>query len=103
MPLHAENPVLVRLVLTSLDHAIGCNRGNAQAMPKVSNRLVMRGVYPYVKSVAALIDSGGELAQLAASSGTEKRGNAKGQARQGEARPCYVECSCVTRSRCPGR
>src|ERR1700724_4897126 len=55
MPLHAENPVLVRFVLNSLDHAIGCNRGNAQAMPKVSNRLVMRGVYPYVKSVAALL------------------------------------------------
>src|ERR1700682_299053 len=68
MPLHAENPVLVRLVLNSLDHPIGCNRGNAQAVPKVSNRLVMRGVYPHVESSATLLNAaaGRQLSEFAA-------------------------------------
>src|SRR5258706_14373355 len=68
MPLHAENPVLVRLVLNSLDHTIGRDRGNAQAMPEVSNRLLMRGVYPYVESAATLLHAvaGRQLSEFAA-------------------------------------
>src|SRR5882757_2863017 len=57
MPLHAHNPVLMRLMLDGLDHPVGSNRGNAQAVPKISDGLMMRRVYLHIESMRALLNA----------------------------------------------
>src|SRR5882762_668317 len=57
MPLHAHHPVFVRLMLDGLDHPVGSHRGNAQAVPKISDGLMMRGVYPHVESMRVLLNA----------------------------------------------
>src|SRR5882762_7012359 len=57
MPLHAHNPVLMRLVLDGLDHPVGRNRGNAQAVPKISDGLMMRRVYLHIESMPVLLNA----------------------------------------------
>ena len=42
MPLHADDPVFMRLVLDGFDHSIGSNRVNAQAVPKIADGVMLR-------------------------------------------------------------
>src|SRR5712671_6705660 len=67
MPLHAYNPVLMRLVLDGLDHPVRRNRGNAQAVPKISDGLMMRRVYLHVESMRVLLNTaaGCQLSEFA--------------------------------------
>src|SRR6266436_3856969 len=44
MPLHADHPMLVRLMLDGLDHTIGCDCGDAQAAAQIADGLVMRSI-----------------------------------------------------------
>ena len=68
MPLHADDPVFVWLMLDGLDHSIGCNRSNAQAASKIPDGLMMRSVYLSIESAAAMREaaSGRELSNFAA-------------------------------------
>src|SRR6266403_649407 len=67
MPLHAYNPVFMRLVLDGLDHPVRRNRGNAQAVPKISDGLMMRRVYLHIESMRALLNAaaGCQLSEFA--------------------------------------
>src|ERR1700674_3724682 len=53
MPLHADDPVFMRLMLDGFDHTIGGQRSDSQAVPQIPAGLVMRGVYPDVESAFA--------------------------------------------------
>src|SRR5258708_35887555 len=57
MPLHAHNPVLMRLVLDGLDTPVRRNCGNAQAVPKISDGLMMRRVYLHIESMRVLLNA----------------------------------------------
>src|SRR5258708_27551755 len=74
MPLHADYPVFMRLVLDCFDHTVGSNRGYAQAAPKFADGLVMRSVDLDVESAVASRKSGDgcELGDFAA--GFDARG-----------------------------
>ena len=39
MPLNANDPKFMRLMLDSFDHSIGSNRGDAQTAPKIADGL----------------------------------------------------------------
>src|SRR5258705_7879920 len=67
MPLHAHHPVFVRLMLDGLDHPVGRNRGNAQAVPKISDGLMMRRVYLHIESMRVLLNAaaGRQLSEFA--------------------------------------
>src|SRR5260370_34482599 len=58
MPLHADYPVFMRLVLDCFDHTVGSDRGDAQAAPKFAGGLVMRSVDLDVESAVASRKSG---------------------------------------------
>src|SRR5712672_4041633 len=57
MPLHTHNPVLMRLVFDGLDHPVTRNRGNAQAVAKISDGLMMRRVYLHIESMRVLLNT----------------------------------------------
>src|SRR5260370_14195694 len=44
MPLHADYPVLMRLVLDCFDHTVGSDRGDAQTVTQIADGLVMRSI-----------------------------------------------------------
>src|SRR5260370_38963261 len=68
MTLHGDDPMLVRFMLDGLDHSIGCNRSNPQAVSKIPDGLMMRSVYLSIESAAAMREaaSGRELSNFAA-------------------------------------
>jgi hypothetical protein len=68
MPLHADNPVFMRLVLDRFDHSVGGERSDAQAVTQIPNGLVMRGIDLDVESAVTFCEagSGRELSELAA-------------------------------------
>src|SRR5258706_15672448 len=68
MPLHPNPPVLMRLVLDRLDHSVRRHCGHAQTVPKISDGLVMRCVYPHIESMRVFLNAaaGGQLRDFAA-------------------------------------
>src|SRR5260370_32197068 len=68
MPLNANDPMFMRLMLDGFDHAIGSKRGDAQTAAQVADGLMMRSVYPDIESSASILKaaSGRELSNLAA-------------------------------------
>ncbi len=68
MPLNADDPRFMRLMLDGFDHSIGSNRCDAQTAPKIADGLMMRSVYPDIESSASILKaaSGRELSNLAA-------------------------------------
>src|SRR5260370_2530120 len=44
MPLYADDPMFMRLVLDSFDHSIGSNPGDTQAMAQIPDGLVVRSI-----------------------------------------------------------
>src|SRR6267154_1096477 len=44
MPLYADDPMFMRLVLDSFDHSIGSKRGDAQATAQIPDGLVVRSI-----------------------------------------------------------
>src|SRR5882762_2081534 len=68
MPLHADDPVFMRLVLDRFDHPIGSDGSDAQAVTQIPDGLVMRGVDLDVESAVTFREagSGRELSELAA-------------------------------------
>src|SRR6267378_7058296 len=74
MPLHADDPVCMRLVLDRFDHSVGSDGGDAQAVTQIPDGLVMRGVDLDVEPAVTFREagSGRELSELAA--GGDPRG-----------------------------
>src|ERR1700736_6201634 len=68
MPLHSDDPMFMRLMLDGFDHAIGGDSRNAQAVPKLADGLMMRGVNLDVESALTFGQAGNgrELSEFAA-------------------------------------
>ncbi len=68
MPLNADDPMFMRLMLDGFDHSIRSNRGDAQTAPQITDGLMMRSVYTHAESSATTLKaaSGRELGNLAA-------------------------------------
>src|SRR6266436_404502 len=68
MPLYADDPVFVRLVLDRFDYTIGSNRGDAQAAAQIPDGLVMRSIDLHVERVVLirLARDGGKLSNFSA-------------------------------------
>src|SRR5712664_1540218 len=58
MPLHAYNPVFMRLMLHGFDHSIGSYCRNAQAVAQIPDGLVMRSIDLDVESAAGFRNAG---------------------------------------------
>src|ERR1700687_6406237 len=58
MPLHADDPVFLRLVLDRSDHSVGSARGDAQAVTQIPDGLVMLGVDLDVESAVTFCEAG---------------------------------------------
>ena len=67
MPLHTDDPMFMRLMLDGFDHAVGSNRRNAQAAPKVTDGLMMGSVHLHVESAGTIPEAAScrELSELA--------------------------------------
>ena len=74
MPLHADHPMFMRLVLDGFNHAIGSDSRNAQAVPKIADGLMMRCVHLHIECAAKIGEAGNgrELSEFAA------RGDSRG-------------------------
>jgi len=103
MPLHADDPVFMRLVLDRFDHPIGSDGSDAQAVTQIPDGLVMRGVDLDVESAVTFREagSGRELSELAAR--LDPRGMDGISRNPAEDLLCCVRCRCAIRWRCPGR
>src|SRR5260370_42004884 len=68
MPLHADDPVFMRLVLDRFDHTVGSDGCDAQAVTQIPDGLVMRSVYFHCEATIALFESAGssKLSQFTA-------------------------------------
>src|SRR5258708_4870106 len=68
MPLHTDHPMFVGFMLDGFDHAVGSNRRNAQAAPKVTDGLMMGSVYLRIESAGTIREAASccELGELAA-------------------------------------
>src|SRR3979490_2010742 len=58
MPLHADDPVFMRLVLDRFDHTVGSDGGDAQAVTQIPDGLMMRRVDLDVESAVTFCEAG---------------------------------------------
>src|SRR5258708_1322199 len=68
MPLYPDNPVLMQLVLDSLNDSVGSDGGDTQAVAQIPDGLVMRRVDLDVECAVLIHETGNgsELSDLAA-------------------------------------
>src|ERR1700682_6039668 len=58
MPLHADDPVFMRLVLNRVDHSVGGEGDDAQAVAQIPDGLMVRGVDLDVESAVTFCEAG---------------------------------------------